>query len=108
MKPPEKATTTQTGSRLPDHYAWSAARSTTRRRFPPGRLARAVKATLAELLDRLLPQRRRRSNPRVIKQKMSNWPLKRAPHRHPNTAPEATITIVAATKTHRQKRPKRT
>jgi hypothetical protein len=44
--------------------------------FPRGRLARAVKATLAELLDRLLPPRRRRANPRVIKRKVSGWPLK--------------------------------
>jgi hypothetical protein len=63
-----------------------------------------VKATLAELLDRLLPPRRRRANPRVIKRKVSGWPLKRAQHYIPDHPPEPTVTIVAATKTKRVKR----
>jgi hypothetical protein len=52
-----------------------------------------------------------RSNPRVIKRKMSNWKLKRAEHRsppQPGQRPAGTITIVAATKTgpaRRQKLP---
>jgi hypothetical protein len=42
-----------------------------------------------------------RSNPRVIKRKMSNWKLKRAEHRspgQPGQQPADAITIVAATK----------
>lgn len=33
-------------------------------------------------MARLLPKRRRRSNPRVVKRKMSNFPLKRTQHRN--------------------------
>lgn len=63
-----------------------------------------MKATLAELLDRVLPPRRRRANPRVIKRKVANWPLKRAQHYEPTDPPDLAITIVAATKTKRVKR----
>lgn len=38
---------------------------------------------LAELREELLPPRRNRINPRVIKRKMSKWPKKQAAHRHP-------------------------
>lgn len=34
-----------------------------------------------DLLERLLPTRRLRSQPRVVKRKMSNYRLKRAGHR---------------------------
>jgi hypothetical protein len=56
---------------------------------------------LAEIQRHLLT-RRPRSNPRVIKRKMSNWKLKRAEHRSPplpSQRPADAITIVAATKT---------
>jgi hypothetical protein len=59
---------------------WSAARSPTRRPFPPERLARALHRTIAEI-RRLLIKRRQRANPRVIKRKMSNFGVKRAAHR---------------------------
>jgi hypothetical protein len=36
---------------------------------------------LRDIADRLLPERRPRSNPRVVKRKMSNFRLKRAAHR---------------------------
>ncbi len=36
----------------------------------------------AELLFELLPERRRRANPRVVKRKMSNFGVKRPEHRH--------------------------
>ena len=65
--------------------------------FSPSRLARAFTHGLREILQRL-NTRRERVNPRVIKRKMSSWPLKRAQHRNPAKPPEATITIVAATK----------
>ena len=38
---------------------------------------------LAEVGEAVLPQRRRRVNPRVIKRKMSNWKKKRPQHRNP-------------------------
>jgi Patatin-like phospholipase len=50
--------------------------------FSPGSLASAVKGTLAELLQRLLMPRRHRSNPRVIKRKVSAGPSTRPPLRN--------------------------
>jgi len=38
---------------------------------------------LAEIAEEVLPERRQRVNPRVIKRKMSNWPKKRPHHRRP-------------------------
>lgn len=38
---------------------------------------------IAEVGEEVLPPRRNRINPRVIKRKMSKWPKKRAHHRHP-------------------------
>jgi hypothetical protein len=38
---------------------------------------------LAEVGEEVLPERRHRVNPRVIKRKMSNWPKKRPHHRSP-------------------------
>ena len=57
-------------------------------------MAAAIIETTVEMLQRL-NQRRLRVNPRVIKAKMSKWPLKRAHHRDP-ARPEAlpTDTIV--------------
>lgn len=95
--PPCAPSTTPTGCRSPAPSTSSAARSPPRRRFP-GRLACAITTTLAGILERLLPPRRRRSNPRVIKRKMSNWAVKRAEHYNPPEPPDPTITIVAATK----------
>lgn len=37
---------------------------------------------LAEVAEEVLPARRERVNPRVIKRKMSNWPKKRPQHCH--------------------------
>jgi hypothetical protein len=37
---------------------------------------------LAEIAEEVLPERRNRINPRVIKRKMSNWRKKRPEHRH--------------------------
>jgi hypothetical protein len=50
--------------------------------FPPRRLARATRQAAAEALRHLLPPRRLRAWPRVVKRKMSNFPLKRDLHRH--------------------------
>jgi hypothetical protein len=38
---------------------------------------------VAEVAEEVLPPRRQRVNPRVIKRKMSNWPKKRPHHRRP-------------------------
>ena len=99
---------TPTASPSPAPCAWPAARSPPRRPFPPSRLARALTRALAEIQRHLLT-RRPRSNPRVIKRKMSNWKLKRAGHRsprQPSQQPTGTITIVAATKTGPTRRKK--
>lgn len=47
--------------------------------FSPQRLAETFTVFCREILHELLPPRRQRSNPRVVKRKMSNWPLKRIP-----------------------------
>ncbi|MFI9628621.1 hypothetical protein [Streptomyces sp. NPDC052042] len=41
----------------------------------PSLLKRALSHTSRELLERIQPPRRPRTNPRVIKRKMSNWHL---------------------------------
>ncbi|MET3204478.1 UNVERIFIED_ORG: hypothetical protein ABIB21_001266 [Arthrobacter sp. UYEF13] len=51
------------------------------RPFLPKRLAEAFTAFCQEILNELLPSRRQRTNPRVIKRKMPNWPLKRLPRK---------------------------
>ncbi|MFC5200994.1 hypothetical protein, partial [Streptomyces kaempferi] len=54
-------------------------------------------------LEHLLPRRRRRANPRVIKRKIANWPLKRAAHRVADRPTAPAITLVDATKPKRVK-----
>jgi hypothetical protein len=48
---------------------------------------------LRDIVDKLLPERRLRSNPRVVKRKMSNFRLKRAEHR---SWPQPTLTFCQA------------
>ena len=45
-------------------------------------LRRWYEELLAEIAEEVLPERRNRINPRVIKRKMSNWRKKRTEHRH--------------------------
>jgi hypothetical protein len=45
-------------------------------------LRRWYEELLAEIAEEILPERRNRINPRVIKRKMSNWRKKRPEHRH--------------------------
>jgi hypothetical protein len=47
----------------------------------PAQLPALHARLLVDLAQRRLPERRNRSNPRVVKRKMSNFPLKRAEHR---------------------------
>lgn len=77
-----------------------AARSpaTTRPLFSPSRLARSIAQCLREITERLLPARRLRSNPRVIKRKMSNWALKRAEHHSPPRPDTPTVRLVGPTR----------
>jgi hypothetical protein len=51
---------------------------------PASRLGRSrwYHNLVAEIAEEILPERRNRINPRVIKQKMSNWRKKRPEHRH--------------------------
>jgi hypothetical protein len=63
--------------------------------FPPDRLAKTLVRGLRELLQRL-NKRRLRTIPRVVKRKMSNYPLKHGKHRHwprPTTPPGEAIAI---------------
>lgn len=67
------------------------------RASPPTTLERAYRRALAEILARPLPPRRLGSNPRVVKRKMSNYPVKRSHHRNwpqPTKTPAAAITII--------------
>ncbi|MET9535878.1 hypothetical protein ABZY02_35925, partial [Streptomyces sp. NPDC006649] len=64
----------------------------------PSRLARALTHTSRELLERLLPPRRPRTNPRVVKRKMSNWHLKHTHHRNPPRPPAVAVTLIPPTK----------
>ncbi|MER6958691.1 hypothetical protein [Streptomyces sp. NPDC000618] len=48
--------------------------------FSPELLVRTLVLLQHDLLERLLPYRRLRSQPRVVKRKMSNYRLKRAEH----------------------------
>jgi hypothetical protein len=78
----------------------AGARSPARPRFPPRRLARATQQAVAEALRHLLPPRRLRAWPRVVKRKMSNFALKRDFHRHwpqPTKSPGQAVVIVART-----------
>jgi hypothetical protein len=61
--------------------------------FPPDVLADAHAQAAAELLFELLPRRRARVNPRVVKRKMSNFGIKRAEHRTAHRPPPTTRTI---------------
>jgi hypothetical protein len=69
-----------------------------------------VAEAIAEILERLLPTRRLRAFPRVVKRKMSNFGVKRARHQHwpqPTIPAADAVVIVGAsrpTPTRRQPR----
>ena len=59
-----------------------------------------MRQAVAEVLRHLLPPRRLRGFPRVVKRKMSNFALKRSQHRawpQPTRPPDEAIVIVACT-----------
>jgi hypothetical protein len=74
--------------------------------FPPEQLAAATVEAAEEIMER--PRTRRlRANPRVIKRKMSKWPLKRAHHRNPvrpHAPPRDTIVITGPSKMEPRRR----
>jgi hypothetical protein len=60
-------------------------------------LAAGLAHATAEILYQLVPRRRLRSNPRVVRRKMSNFNVKRAEHRHwpqPTRTPAQAVRIV--------------
>ncbi|MFB7443039.1 transposase [Streptomyces mirabilis] len=63
--------------------------------FSPDLLVRALVMLEQDLLERLLPVRRLRSQPRVVKRKMSNYHLKQTEHRSwtqpTRTGPQAVL-----------------
>jgi len=66
---------------------------------------------LAEVSREINPVRRDRSYPRVIKRKMSNFPVKRAQHRqqHQDSRPRnSTISITPPSKTGHRRQPAKT
>ena len=76
-----------TGSHDPDRLSFTTALHATRRSVRRGldatmTLARALERATEELLRGLLPERRLRSNARVVRRKMSNFNVKRAAHRN--------------------------
>jgi hypothetical protein len=68
----------------PEHPPASASRADSDRAggLPPHRLADATADGFREIAARLLPARRRRSNPRIVKRKMSGFRVKRDEHRN--------------------------
>jgi hypothetical protein len=69
------------------------------RDFPPLTINSAHEDAITEILATTLGPRRLRTNPRVIKRKMSNWGVKRLEHRNPpkpTKPPEDAVTILAA------------
>lgn len=63
---------------------------------------------LAEVSNETNPKRRNRSYPRVVKRKMSNFPVKRARHgqqRQDSRPPRSAVVITAPSKPERRPRP---
>ena len=88
----------------PDRVSFTASLHAARRSVRAGlgtatrTLAVALTHTIAEINRRLLPPRRLRANPRVVKRKMSNYNLKRAAHRawpQPTRPPTHAVRVLA-------------
>ena len=62
------------------------------RDFPPREQAKAHQRALREILTRTLPERQDRNNPRVVKRKMSSYPVKR-PHHQGSTVVQQVIVL---------------
>ena len=83
MTPHSPATSIPTDCRSPAASGPPAAQPARSRDFPPLTINSAHEYAITEILAERLPSRRLRTNPRVIKRKMSNWPVKRPEHRNP-------------------------
>jgi len=65
--------------------------------FPPTALERAAREASEEILFEPLRDRRPRSNPRVVKRKMSGLALKRSRHRdwpQPTREPQKAVEVI--------------
>jgi hypothetical protein len=74
-------------------------------------VARALARITREIAERLLPARRLRAFPRVVKRKMSNFGVKRARHRgwpQPTPPPAQAVVTVGSSKPAPVRRPRRT
>jgi hypothetical protein len=99
MRPPGPSSSTPTASRSSEPYAPPGAVSGLSPVFPPLRLLESLAEATVEILHELLPERRLRSAPRVVKRKMSNFGVKRGIHHcwpQPCLRPEAAVRILAA------------
>ncbi len=71
--------------------------------FPPEDLGQRVCRVIGEIIRRANPTRRLRAYPRVVKRKMSNFPVKREKHRdwpNPHRPADQAVVITGASKTH--------
>jgi hypothetical protein len=78
--------------------------------FPPEPPARTLARVTGEIAEHLLPIRRLRAFPRVVKRKMSSFGVKRTKHRtwpRPTLPPADAIVIVGASKPTPIRRPRR-
>ncbi|MEO3845717.1 MULTISPECIES: hypothetical protein [unclassified Streptomyces] len=64
--------------------------------IPPEHLAAALPDGLREITVRLLPTRRRRSNPRVVKRKMSSFRVKRTSITPGRSSPDPADAVTVA------------
>jgi len=76
------------------YFSLSAARWPSSALFPPRSFKPFHDAVLAEILDESVASRRNRRNPRGVKRKMSNFPLRRGYKRSPHIDILAAIQIV--------------
>lgn len=87
----------------PDRISFTQALSVVREAIPefqmtaPEQLPRLYRRLLHDMVDELLPPRRARTNPRVVKRKMSNFGLKRPQHYHwpqPSTPFQQAVAVI--------------
>jgi hypothetical protein len=74
---------TRTGFRSSTRYTWSSGGWPVTRLFPPRHRKALHEAILDEILEERVVSSRSRVNPRGVKRKMSNYPLR--PRKHPRT-----------------------
>jgi hypothetical protein len=85
---------TRTEYRSPAHCGPLGAPPPATRVFPPDTLIDASRTLTAEILRELLPTRRGRANPRVVKRKMSVYQVKHPHHRNAPVVTHRPIILV--------------